>query len=133
MGTTNIELERYAKILKLKNFRGCFMIDEINKIKPMNKECGILNLNRSDKNINGHWVCWFKNGDEKYYFDSYGVIAPQELIKYLGRDIIQSTYQIQQFNDDSCGEWCLYVLNELNNGQNFEDIILNIIDKNNLY
>jgi len=37
-----------------------------------------------------------------------------------------STYQIQQNNDTNCSEWCLYMLNELNKGKDFIDIIIKI-------
>ena len=30
-----------------------------------------------------HWVMWFKKGKEKFYFDSYRVQPPSELIAYL--------------------------------------------------
>ena len=27
-----------------------------------------------------HWVMWFKKGNDKFFFDSYGVQPPSELI-----------------------------------------------------
>ena len=124
--TTNIELEQEATRLKLKNFRGVFMRDEL-KFKPLEKECGILNLDCS-RNDGTHWVAWFKNKDNKIYFDSFGVQPPLELIKYLKSPILYNTFQIQQYNDTNCGEWCLHVLNELNKGRNYSDIILEIVN-----
>jgi len=55
------------------------------------------------------------------------------MIKYLGKNILYSTYQIQQFNDSNCGEWCLFVLNALNKKEDFIDIILNIVNNHDLY
>ena len=124
--TTNIELEQEANRLKLKNFRGVFMRDEL-KFNPLKKECGILNLD-SSRNDGTHWVAWFKDNDNKIYFDSFGVQPPLELIKYLKSPILYHTYQIQQYNDTNCGEWCLYVLNELNKGRKYFDIILEIVN-----
>jgi len=49
--------------------------------------------------------------------------------KYLGEKILESTFQIQQFNDANCSEWCLYVLNQLNKGNNYTDIVLDIINE----
>jgi len=50
-------------------------------------ECGIINLENSDKN-GSHWTAYYKNNDKKYYFDSYGN-APhsKQLVKYLGSKI----------------------------------------------
>ena len=128
-GTTNLELEALANKLKLPHFK-YYMRDELKNKKLLNKECGILNLDLS-KNEGTHHSCWWKNNKEKYYFDSFGIIPPKELIKYLkaNNDLEYSTFQIQQFNDSNCSEWCLYVLNELSKGNNFENIILKIIDK----
>ena len=92
-GSSNFELMEKAKKLRLNNFRGVFMRDQLN-FTPLRNECGILNLNTNSQS-GSHWVCWFKHGDEKYYFDSFGVIAPREIVEYLKPPIIYSTCQIQ--------------------------------------
>ena len=45
-------------------------------------ECGILNLDSSSDD-GKHWFIWFKTGNDKFYFDSYGVQPPSELISCL--------------------------------------------------
>ena len=125
---SNIEILNHAKRLKLPNFkyrmRNEFKKDE----KPLKVECGIINLD--DKNGRGsHHCCWFKNNDNKIYFDSFGVQPPKELVKYLQSPILYNTYQIQEYNESNCSEWSLHILNELNKGRDFIDIILEIINK----
>ena len=127
MGTTDKFLESEAKRLKLKNFRGVFMSDELPK-KPLKNECGIVNL-ESSKLEGSHWCCWWKHGEDKYYFDSYGILPSKQIVKYLKSPINYSTFQLQTFNDSTCGEWCLYMLNELNKGNDYKDIILKLINK----
>ena len=39
-------------------------------------------------------TAWFKNGNEKFYFDSFGVQPPLELIDYLKPDIFYNTEEI---------------------------------------
>ena len=117
-GTTTREIEAMAKKLKLVNFQ-CVMRDELKGKKPKN----------TSREPGSHYCCWYKNGNNKYYFDSFGTVPPKEIIKYLGSPIMYSTYQIQQFNDTNCGEWCLYVLKELNSGKNFTDVVLDIINE----
>jgi len=73
---------------------------------------------------NTSYTCWWKN----YYFDPNGENPPIEVIEYLREPIIFSTYKIEQYNDDESLEWCKYVLIELNNGNNFDDIMLKIIN-----
>src|SRR6266853_4427226 len=94
---TNFDLIEYAKELKLKHFRGVFMKDELNKRIGKN-ECGIVNLQNSNQE-GSHWTCYFKCGTEKYYFDSYGLEPPNQLLQYLkptknSTPLIISTYQI---------------------------------------
>ena len=56
---TNFQLIDAGKKLKIKNFRGVFVRDELPK-KPRKKECGIVNT--GDSSTDGfYWVCWYKN------------------------------------------------------------------------
>ncbi len=128
-GSNDQELIKKIKKLKIRNFKGVFMKDELVKLKPTTKECGIVNLESSNEN-GSHWCCWWKNNNNKIYFDSFGILPPKEMVRYLGEKILFSRYQIQQFNDSNCGEWCVYVLKELNNGEDFIDIILKIVNNN---
>lgn len=125
--TTNVQLENEAKRLKFKNFRGVIMLDQLNKLKPLKHESGILASKPSSEN-NMHWTAWFLNGNDKYYFDSFGLTPTKEIIKYLKSPIVYSTFQIQQFNESNCGEWCIYVLNRLYKGDEYTDIILDLIN-----
>ena len=125
--TTNFQLEDEAKKLKFRNFRGVIMRDEIQTLKQLKHECGILG-SKTTKEDNMHWTCWFKDGENKYYFDSFGLTPTKEIVQYLKTPIIYSTFQIQQFNESNCGEWCIYVLNRLNKGDEYTDIILDLIN-----
>ena len=49
----------------------------------------------SRKGERTHNCCYWKNGDVKYYFDSFGLILLKEVITYLKSPIMYSTYQIQ--------------------------------------
>ena len=118
---SNIELLEAARKLKIPNFRGVSLRDTLPK-KPKKKECGILNLD--DTSGSGtHWVAWYKNGDEKNYFDSYGLQPPNELIDYLHSPILYNTERVQPYDQVFCGHLCLYVLKHLSEGQNLQDII----------
>ena len=79
---SNFDLEDEAKKLKIPFFRGVFLLDTLPR-KSNKKECGIVNFDKSGGS-GTHWVAWYKNGETKIYFDSYGVQPPLEVIKYLG-------------------------------------------------
>ena len=68
---SNLEIINAAKKLSLDGFRGVFLRNTPRKISKLN-ECGILNLDSSSGD-GAHWVMWFQKGNEKLYFDSYGV------------------------------------------------------------
>ena len=98
---TNYDIIKIADELKIKDFRGVFMRDILpSKINDI--ECGILNLDVS-KNNGSHWVCYYKNKDKSYCFDSFGLDPPLELQTYLSSNIGLPTFQIQKFNTHHCG------------------------------
>jgi len=136
---SNFELLDAVKKLKIKNFRGIFMRDELPQ-KPNKKECGILNLDDAGNSVNGyfvdnppgnngtHWVCWFCRGkDPSYYFDSFGLSPPLEIKKYLfsqGKGEIEfNISQIQPLGTNICGHLCLYILNKLDKGEDFKIVL----------
>lgn len=112
-----------TKNFKIKNFRGVFMRDSLPS-KPLDNECGIVNLD-SINNKGTHWVCYFIS-NKSYYFDSFGLFPPKEVESYLLKNstIIGSSFQLQDFNTDYCGYFCLYILEQLSLGYEFENIIL---------
>ena len=132
--TTNIELLEYGKILNIPNLK-VVMKDELSKIPnsqipkssfPINI---IMNLNDSDKNINGHWVILFVNDTNKIFYSSFGDMIPNEAKDFLwridDREILTSDIQIQEFNETICGELSIIILYLLNHSKlKFEDIIL---------
>ena len=118
---SNIELIHAAKQLKIPHFRGVFLRDTLPKTLKRN-ECGILNLDDSSGN-GTHWVAWHRQGTKKYYFDSFGLQPPLEMIKYLGSEILYNTEEIQPRDQVFCGHLCLYVLKEVSKGIGQQRII----------
>ena len=117
---SNRELIEYIKQLKIKHFRGVFMRDDLPK-KKRTKECGIVNL--ADSLSDGtHWVCYFNH----YYFDSYGLPPPLEIVEYLGDNLEYNIYQIQK-SGQICGHLCLYFLNRITKGMEFNEIIFSLL------
>src|SRR3977135_2916163 len=92
-----------AKDLGIKNYRGCYMSNDL-PLFPEENECGIINSQSSDDGNGKHWFCYFKNGETKIFFDSFGTNPPEELVNYLGHGILCSTFQIQKINSNICGE-----------------------------
>ena len=119
-GLTNLDLMRYASILRIPHFRGVFMRDELPKVDRQ-IECAIVNLNRSYE-MGSHWVCYVRNQNDRIYFDSFGQITPLELQEYLktpkefntNKAVIQRNSDVvQRPNSHVCGHLCLVVLTSL--------------------
>ena len=97
-----MDLERYfSEILSYQN--------NLNK-------CGILNLDSSSGD-GTHLAMWLKKGKNMFYFDSYGVQPPSELIVYLKSPIFYNSERVQQNGEVFCGHLCLIVLTQLSFGK----------------
>ena len=116
---SNFQLIDAAKKLNLQNFRGVFLRDELPE-RPEVVECGIINL---DNTIGTHWCCWYKSMNGKFYFDSYGLSPPTELVRYLKSPVHYNSERIQPDDEVFCGHLCLYVLKKIQDGLGFQDVI----------
>ena len=119
---TNFDLANYVNKLKISNFCGIFMRDNLPKT-PKSVECGIVNLNTSAQ-PGSHWVCYYKKYEERVYFDSFGMPVLYEVQKYLKPHIHELLIQrnteiVQADNSKICGHLCLFVLKGLTDGQTF--------------
>lgn len=130
MGLSNFDILKIAKYLEIPYFKGVFTRDQLPE-KLENKESGIVNFNTS-KEPGSHWVAYFRDGNQKIYFDSFGQVIPTEIQKYLktkeeyqnNLPVIQrNTDIVQEPNTVICGHLCLYVLDNLSKGLNFQEII----------
>ena len=118
---SNLEIIYAAKKLPLYGFRGVFLRDTLPTRTKLN-ECGILNLDSSSGDAT-HWVMWFKEGKDKFYFDSYDVQPPRKLITYLKSPIFYNSARVQQNGEMFCGHLCLFTLKQLSLGNNLQAVI----------
>lgn len=121
---TDTEIRKYVKKLKIKYFRDVFMRDTLPRSLPFKKECGIINID-SSKSIGSHWVAYFKDNYNVFYFDSFGDLQPfQEFINYIIRNkrgndndkynIYYNYTRHQKFDTVICGQLCLIFLASFN-------------------
>ena len=122
---SNFDLMDWVKKLNLRHFRGIFSRDNLpQKIK---KEIGIINLDDM-QGPGTHWVCYRNLDSVVEYFDPFGLIMPNEALKYFKsaeKHIVYSLDEIQNRNTVLCGYWCLYYLFERQNGKSILDVIHN--------
>ena len=97
--TSNIKIQQVLSALSLDGV-GIHLRDGL-----FESDIGIVNLHPSKGT---HWVCYI-NGN---YFDSYGVVCPKKLSKFIIKRngyCLYSEYQIQK-NDSYCASYCLYII-----------------------
>jgi len=71
-------------------------------------EYAIINL--GDSSSDGtHWVWCFERGNNKWYFDSFGLPPPTELNNDLQGDVFYPKEQIQPRQEVFCGHLYLHV------------------------
>ena len=123
---SNFQIIEKCKELKIKNFKGVFMRDELNTNQKTTNECMVINTDHSS-NSGTHWTCLFKKNGESFYFDPYGFPPPLEVISYCEEPRYFSSFPIQKMNEIICGHYCIYVLHRLNTGDDFYDICFSLI------
>ena len=130
------DILNYVRRLRIPNFRGVKMRDELPS-KPRKIESGILNLNTSYE-VGSHWVAWYKDGKERYYFDSFGEPPPIEMMQYLKSNreleldlpaIRQNAVTVQHDISNECGSLCIFVLKQLSSGITFSKILETLQDR----
>ena len=97
--TSNIKIQQVLNSIGLNNI-GIYLRDG-----PFESDIGIVNLHPSKGT---HWVCYINEN----YFDSYGVVCPKKLSKFIIKQngyCLYSEYQIQK-NDSYCASYCLYII-----------------------
>ena len=110
---SNFDLLNWVKKLGIKHFRGIYSRDALpHRIKR--NEVGIINLD-SQIGPGTHWVAYRNVDSTCEYFDSFGLIMPNEVMKYFStgaKQIFYSGDEIQERDSVLCGYWCLYYLTE---------------------
>ena len=97
--TSNIKIQQVLDSMGLNNV-GIYLRDG-----PFKSDIGFVNLHPSKGT---HWVCYINEN----YFDSYGIVCPKKLSKFIIKQngcCLYSEYQIQK-NDSYCASYCLYII-----------------------
>lgn len=125
--TTNIELYTILKKLYTGYKINITPIESLNSIKHHKKQIIIVNMHKPGyKSRVGHWVLIVNKGnDECIYFDSFGVVPPEKILKFMRGykelglidKMIMNKKEIQKMSEDACGWYCLlflknYILND---------------------
>ena len=79
------------------------------------KNGGYIMLIHPEGTTFGHWVAFYLNKKNLFYFDSYGMPPPEQVVHLRGsRDLMHNDLQIQAINANHCGMFCLLWLHAIN-------------------
>ena len=95
------------------------------ELKQISCSAGSLILNMDDSNGNGtHWTSLFISNNCSYYFDSFGLPPPNEVVNFcLTKNRVYSSFKIQKPEEVICGHYCIYMLYKLSGGSKFYAIL----------
>ena len=109
MFLTNFEIIDICKFYKIK-LNGVFMKDELNFIKKDGNY--VINLDNSYNN-GTHWVALIVNGNDNFYFDSFGCIPPSEVENFINNNkntkikYAYNNWICQDLKSSNCGFFCI--------------------------
>jgi hypothetical protein len=116
---SNSDLISICIKLKIK-LVGVFMKDELKA--PLSQGCYIINL--QDHNQGGsHWTAFIKDKGNIYYYDSFGVVPPQNIYDIFIKDsdniyyLDQLDRRDQDIDATSCGWWSISFLYYMTNSK----------------
>ena len=120
---SNFDLNNWCRYLNIP-IKGIF---SQNEIKPLHHSPCIINMDDFGC-ICTHWVCcWQAKNGEYEYFDSFGLLPPNEWeveLKKIGKkSFLRNDNQLQWVKSVRCGYYCLLFLNKRNRGTSFKDIL----------
>ena len=114
---SNSDLISICIKLKIK-LVGVYMKDELQN-SDLKQGCYIINLQNHDEN-GSHWTAFIKDKNDIYYYDSFGVVPPQNLYDIFIIDstaLYYNTSDDQNFDATSCGWWSISFLYYMTNSK----------------
>ena len=121
------------KLRKTENYLGTFAIDELNSLKiSLYPSFLVVNLDLR-KNSGTHWIAIALYLNHIYICDSIGTLIltrfPLELVNFIHlityNKTLHVTKQLQSFNSESCGKFCILFVKTMSFTNNFSCFLSN--------
>ena len=112
------------------NFIGAYPCDKIPKVSKSNYSM-IVNTDNSSQD-GEHWTAFIIKGETVYYMDSFGRNFDNKSFPidyninisrlFLGKRILFNDKVLQGFQNNTCGEYCIYFIARFNENIPFSNI-----------
>ena len=107
--------------------KGEYGVFSADTIPPVEQYPSAYIVNTDNSNLPGqHWVSFFFENKKKKaeYFDSYGLLPIRRtFLEILPQTFKYSSHMIQGLESITCGEYCIYFLQERAKGKRMQQII----------
>ena len=108
-----------------KHYAGTYCKDVIPKLQ---NKFYFINLCDEKDDEGTHWcVCVNTRPNNVFFFCPFGMPAPEHALKRMkatGKNIYYNDMDIQDFESTNCGYYCVYVVQQLEKGRKFADVVL---------
>lgn len=99
-------------------------IGSIYDLHPIQNTSKYIFLIHPKGTMAGHWVAAVVHKKIAFYFDSFGIPPPEQIVRALGhRQILYNSTQIQALNQNHCGQFCVMFLKEVRSPKTFSDYL----------
>jgi len=105
--TTNVQLNEFARCMRVPYFRGVFMRNTLPTSGAHRNESGFVNLDNAT-GPGTHWVAYVKRNN-CVYFDSFGNLRPPKELRYFRNDAMTIEYNRTSYQS-FCEQMCLRFL-----------------------
>lgn len=116
MEASNVDLDRFGRRL-FRHFRGAVSKDKLPPPRKLRDGVYAINMQSSHQHTwegatgGTHWVGLYVNGRRYYYFDSFGMPPPEEVLHAVaGKRGTYNHVRVQPFKSLMCGYYVLYVM-----------------------
>ena len=83
----------WVKKLGIRHLRGIY--SRVGLPSVIKRECGVVNLD-DNKGPGTHWVCYRNIDSFVEYFDPFGLIMPNEVLKYFNTSGKNAVYSMDE-------------------------------------
>lgn len=129
---TSTDIDNYYK--GNSKYGGWYSKNELKTVKPANKFY-IVNMQDSTDGNGTHWVCIYNVRPKScFYFDPFGVYPPDDIVKFMKKtkkECLMSDMEIQKIDSQNCGWYCLFIIDKLETGRKYIDVLVNDFDLSN--
>ena len=97
-----------------------------NQLPPIKDKFYIINMQDAG-GMGTHWVAVINTKPTCIYFDSFGLHPPQDILNFMrgsNKECVMSDVEIQNMKSESCGYYCMAVIDMVQSGIPFVDIVL---------